>query len=81
MKIRLGTGSHPGSGRMWRIGCLKSTSFHYEATAASRQELPQIGAYLAAIGRDESLDEAAKHERVQGLLFPKDLSVAKADGK
>ena len=44
--------------------------FHYEATAASRKDLPQLGAYLKAIQDDDSLDAEAKLEKVKQLLDP-----------
>ncbi len=44
--------------------------FHYEATAASRKDLPQLGAYLKAIQDNDSLDAEAKLEKVKQLLDP-----------
>ena len=44
--------------------------FHYEATAASRKDLPQLGAYLKAIEDDDSLNAEAKLEKVKQLLYP-----------
>ncbi len=44
--------------------------FHYEATAASRKDLPQLGACLKAIQDDDSLDAEAKLEKVKQLLDP-----------
>jgi hypothetical protein len=44
--------------------------FHYEATAASRKDLPQLGAYLKAIQEDDSLKAEAKLEKVKQLLYP-----------
>jgi len=44
--------------------------FHYESTAASRKDLPQLGAYLKAIEDDDSLNAEAKLEKVKQLLGP-----------
>jgi hypothetical protein len=44
--------------------------FHFEATVASRKDLPQLGAYLKVIQDDDSLNAEAKLEKVKQLLYP-----------
>jgi len=55
--------------------------FHYEATAASRKDLPQLGAYLKAIQEDDSLNAEAKLEKVKQLLYPGGRSKPGAEEK
>jgi hypothetical protein len=43
--------------------------FHYEATAAYQKELPQLRAYLLAVGGDTSLSHDEKMERIHEILF------------
>jgi len=43
--------------------------FHFEATAASLDELPKIRAYLDVIGDDSSLSHDEKIKRVQMIMF------------
>jgi hypothetical protein len=43
--------------------------FHFEATAASLDELPKIRAYLDVIGDDPSLSHDEKIKRVQMIMF------------
>jgi hypothetical protein len=43
--------------------------FHFEATAASLDELPKIRAYLDVVGDDASLNHDEKIKRVQMILF------------
>ena len=43
--------------------------FHFEATAASVDELPKIRAYLDVIGDDASLSSDEKIKRVRMILF------------
>ena len=43
--------------------------FHFEATAASVDELPKIRAYLDTISTDASLNHDEKIKRVQMILF------------
>ncbi|MFZ0827348.1 MAG: hypothetical protein WAO02_07980 [Verrucomicrobiia bacterium] len=43
--------------------------FHFEATAASLDELPKIRAYLDAIATDASLSRDEKLKRVQMIMF------------
>jgi len=43
--------------------------FHFEATAASLDELPKIRAYLNVIGDDPSLSRDEKIKRVQMIIF------------
>ena len=43
--------------------------FHFEATAASLDELPKIRAYLDVIGGDTSLTHEEKIKRVQMIIF------------
>src|SRR6266849_975187 len=57
--------------------------FYREATEAARKELAQLGAYLAGILEDASLDAPAKIAKVKQLLYtgerPKSGAEAKAD--
>jgi hypothetical protein len=43
--------------------------FDYEATAASRKELPQLRSYLCLIADDASLSHEQKMEKVRAILF------------
>ena len=43
--------------------------FHFEATAASIEELPQLRAYLDVVGDDASLNHEEKIKRVHAILF------------
>ena len=51
-----------------------------EETAAAWDELPKLKAYLEAVGADPSLDEKAKLERVQAILFGPHRRKTQADG-
>jgi hypothetical protein len=42
---------------------------NFELTAAAWDELPKLKAYLEAVGADQGLDDKAKLERVQAVLF------------
>ena len=42
---------------------------NFEETAAAWDELPKLKAYLEAVGADQGLDDKAKLERVQVILF------------
>lgn len=48
--------------------------FHFEATAASLTELPQLRAYLDVVGDDASLNHDEKIKRVRAILFGWDRS-------
>lgn len=48
---------------------LEERWFEFEATAASTKELPQMRAYLAAIGNNEKLSHEEKMKRVHAILF------------
>jgi hypothetical protein len=65
-----------------RLGRLKLAEryFHYEETAAAWDELPKLKAYLEAVGADQSLDDKAKLERVQAILFGAHRRKNQADG-
>jgi hypothetical protein len=47
----------------------KKYDHDFEETAAGRDELPKLKAYLEAVGADPSLDEKEKMVRVQAILF------------
>jgi hypothetical protein len=48
---------------------LAEQHFHFEATAASLDELPKVRAYLDVIGDDASLSHDEKIKRAQMMLF------------
>ena len=47
----------------------KKYGHDFEETAAGRDELPKLKAYLEAVGADPSLDEKEKLVRAQAVLF------------
>jgi hypothetical protein len=55
--------------------------FHFEATAASLKELPQLRAYLDVVGGDTSLNHEEKIKRVQAILFGWDRSKSDVYGQ
>src|SRR6266702_2938641 len=55
--------------------------FYREATAAARKEFAQLGAYLAGILDDASLDAQGKIEKVKQLLYPGEGSESGAEEK
>ena len=55
--------------------------FYREATEAARKEFAQLGAYLAGILDDASLDAQAKIEKVKQLLYPGEGSKSGAEEK
>ena len=55
--------------------------FYREATEAARKEFAQLGAYLAGILDDASLDAQAKIEKVKQLLYPGEGSKSGAEAK
>jgi len=55
--------------------------FYREATEAARKEFAQLGAYLAGILDDASLDAQAKIEKVKQLLYTGEGSKSGAEAK
>jgi len=55
--------------------------FYREATEAARKEFAQLGAYLAGILEDASLDAQAKIEKVKQMLFTGEGSKSGAEAK
>ena len=53
---------------------LAQQCFHFEATAASLTELPQLRAYLDVVADDASLNHEEKIKRVRAILFGWDRS-------
>ena len=53
---------------------------NFELTAAAWDELPRLKAYLEAVGAAEGLDDKAKLERVQAVLFGPRRRKTQADG-
>jgi hypothetical protein len=58
----------------------KQYDHNVEETAAAWDELPKLKAYLEAVGADPGLDDKAKLERVQAILFGPRRRKTQADG-